>query len=126
MSNKKVSQFTEEGTLGSDDYIHIVKAGNSRKIKAQNFFNSGIVSGAIVIAGFTKADTTGGDQTVVLPFASLNTSKLYIVKADDLSAGNVIVQGNGSDKLDDQDEIIINNPYGVLLLYSDGSNWWVL
>ena len=126
MANKKVTQFNEETELGDEDYIHIVKGGNSRKIKAENFFQSTLVSGALVIAGFVKGNTSVGNHTVVLPFASLNASKLYIVKADDLAAGEVIVQGNGAEKIDDQDEITINSPYGVLLLYSDGTNWWII
>lgn len=127
MANKKVSAFTEITEVGNDDLIHVIQNGNSRKIKAENLFNSSVVLEGIVIAGFVKANTTAGDHAILLPLASQNNTKMYIVKADDLDAGVVKVQVNGADKIDvTETEIVINTPKGVVMFYSDGTGWWII
>jgi len=72
---------------------------------------------------FILADTTLGDYDADLPEASLWSSKLIIVKADELTDANVVnVIPNGSETIDGEASFIINTLYGAVTLYSDGTN----
>lgn len=77
------------------------------------------------IIAYTSITTT---RTVTLP-ATSEAGRLYIIKDESGSVTdliNIIVDGDSSDTIDGQASISINVPYGVVKIYSDGTNWFTL
>jgi len=79
------------------------------------------------VFGFIKADTSLGDFSYTLPTALSFIGKIFIIKSDDLTGGQVRVYpatGSGN-QIDGQTIYEINSPFTALSLYSDGDNWWI-
>jgi hypothetical protein len=72
------------------------------------------------------ADTTGGDALYTLPVATAWKGRNITFKADNLSGGVVIITPTSPSTIDTYSSFIINNPFGVVTLNSDGLNWWAL
>jgi len=77
-------------------------------------------------SGYIEADTTLGDYIANLPTALSWAGKLFIIKADGLTGGDVIATPDGSETIDGFATYTINSPYASLVLYSDGSNWKIV
>lgn len=77
-------------------------------------------------SGYIEADTSGGDYIANLPTALSWAGRLFIVKADDLIGGDVIVTPVGAELIDGFSIYTISSPNASLILYSDGSNWKVV
>jgi hypothetical protein len=75
---------------------------------------------------YIEANTSGGDFTVNLPAVATRTGKFFVIKADSLINGVVIVVPYDSETIDDQSNYIMNAPYAALQLYSDGSKWTIV
>jgi hypothetical protein len=73
----------------------------------------------------TIAVTTGAsDRTVTLPTASANTDRrLTIIKADS-GAGDVIIDGEGSETINGSTTVTLSGQYASLDIVCDGSNWF--
>jgi len=78
------------------------------------------------IPGYIEADTSNGDYIANLPTALSFAGKLFIVKADGLVSGSVIVTPDGSETIDGFATYTMNAPYASLVLYSDASNWKIV
>ena len=80
----------------------------------------------------TKTDTiigvdcSGGAKTITLPTAGTINGKVYIIKDEsgDASSNNITVATEGSETIDGANTKTINSDYGVLRIYSDGTNYF--
>jgi hypothetical protein len=119
-------------------------AGDERNIRghsnflfdpASNVFtaNSGMVHGRASISShytILRSDYYIGCNhtssiTVTLPYSSqLNSGQTYTIKDESggASSFNITIQTQGSDKIDGQDNIVIESPYGAINLYSNGND----
>lgn len=66
------------------------------------------------------------DRTITLPLAANNTNRKITVKKIDSGIGNVIVEGNGAETIDDNLNILIINQYKSYTMICDGFNWWII
>ncbi|MEE9198472.1 MAG: hypothetical protein V3U26_01605 [Dehalococcoidia bacterium] len=71
-------------------------------------------------------DTTGGAVTITLGSATVEAGRITIVKDVGGSAGtsSITVDTEGTETIDGAASAAISTDYGVLRLYSDGSNWF--
>ncbi len=77
-------------------------------------------------SGYIEADTSGGDYIANLPTAFSFIGRLFIVKADALIGGDVIITPDGSETIDGFSTYTISSPNASVMLYSDGLNWKVV
>ena len=70
-------------------------------------------------------DTTSA-RTITLATADMKPGRIMIIKDETGAAAthNITVATEGTEKIDGQDTITITANYGVLRVYSDGSNWF--
>ena len=70
-------------------------------------------------------DTTSA-RTITLATADMKPGRIMIIKDETGAAAthNITVATQGTEKIDGQDTITITANYGVLRVYSDGSNWF--
>ena len=71
-------------------------------------------------------DCSGGAITITLPTAGTVNGKVYIIKDESGDAGtnNITVATEGSETIDGSNTATINSNYGVLRVYSDGTNFF--
>ncbi len=69
---------------------------------------------------------TSGGNTVTLGSSQVEDGRIIIVKDESGNAGtdNITVATQGSETIDGAATVTINTNYGVVRLYSDGSNWF--
>lgn len=73
--------------------------------------------------------STASARTVTLPKASkIKQGQMVIVKDESGAAGtnNITVDGDGSETIDGSATKVISSNYGVLRIYSNGSNWFTV
>jgi hypothetical protein len=118
--------------------------GNGAVVEASKFkvkYNHIILDGSIIrtissiddtdspySAGYEEyilCDTTAGDVTVELPTAVNNEGRLYKIKNTGVGINKVIVDGSGSQLIDDV-EIFDLFALEALEIVSDGSQWWAI
>ena len=71
-------------------------------------------------------DTTNGNIKVTLPAVANLAGKFYYIKKVDSSNNAVTVDGNGSETIDGEEELVINRQYAYILIHCDGSEWFIL
>ncbi len=79
--------------------------------------------GEEVIVGVKNTDEI---RTLILQSAIKKNGKVLIIKDESGRAEvhNIIVETELEETIDGQDSLLINTDYGVLRLYSDGTNWF--
>lgn len=70
---------------------------------------------------YILCDASSGQITITLPAAT--SGKILHIKKTDSSGNNVIIDGNGSETIDDELTKIITAQYTAIAIVSDGSNW---
>lgn len=67
-----------------------------------------------------------GAQTITIPTAQLVSGRIITIKDAGGNAGtsNITIGTEGTEKIDGSDTAVINSNYGVITLYSNGSNWF--
>jgi len=65
-------------------------------------------------------------QTITIPTAQLVSGRIIVIKdaGGNASVKNITVGTEGDEKIDGSDTAVINSNYGVITLYSNGSNWF--
>lgn len=74
---------------------------------------------------FVAVDATAGDVTVTLPAASGSQGRTLVIKKTDSTTNLVIIDGNGSETIDDATTQSIAAQYVSVMLICDGSEWWI-
>jgi hypothetical protein len=91
--------------------------------------SEGTITGDYTIplgTSFVPVDASGGAVTITLRPAAEEENRRITVKKIDSSPNNVIVDGNGSETVDDATTAVITLQYESICLYSDGTEWWVV
>ncbi len=67
-----------------------------------------------------------GAQTITIPTAQLVSGRIITIKdaGGNASVNNITIATEGTEKIDGGDTAVINSNYGVITLYSNGSNWF--
>lgn len=80
------------------------------------------------VATFVPQATSGGPVAYMLPTAATHQDEMYLLKDTDGQAGtnNVTVSVTGGGNIDGSASVIISANYGVLRVWSDGTQWWSL
>ena len=67
-----------------------------------------------------------GAQTITSPTAQLVSGRIITIKdaGGNASVNNITIATEGTEKIDGGDTAVINSNYGVITLYSNGSNWF--
>ena len=69
--------------------------------------------------------TTSAGFTVTLPSASTSTNRSVSVKKITGDSNIVTVVGSGTDKIDNQTNLLINSLNTAVTLWCDGTGWWI-
>ena len=67
-----------------------------------------------------------GAQTITIPTAQLVSGRIITIKdaGGNANTNNITIGTEGDEKIDGSDTAVINSNYGVITLYSNGSNWF--
>ena len=71
-------------------------------------------------------DTGSGDITLTLPAAASYTYKVYTIKKITSDANKVIIDGNGSETIDEATTVEITTQHEAVTVQSDGTEWWII
>lgn len=85
---------------------------------------SGVRNHHLKANGGRVVDATSGAVTITLTLAS--SRKEFGIKKIDVSANAVIVDGSGSETIDDSTTVTLPSQYDAIRIASDGTEWWVL
>jgi hypothetical protein len=66
------------------------------------------------------------DVTRTLPAVASSTDAVVVIKKIDSGAGNVIIEGNGSETVDGALNYTLSNQWQYVRLYCDGTTWHVI
>lgn len=79
-------------------------------------------SGEVVIG----VDTSGGAVTITLASSDADAGKIVIIKDEGGASGTdaITIATEGSETIDGSASTSISTNYGVVRLYSDGTNWF--
>ena len=83
-------------------------------------------SASLTTETLVLVDATSGEVTITLPPAADLVDTPVHVKKIDASAFAVIIEGDGSETIDDQLNATFSDQYTCLTLVSDGTEWWIL
>jgi len=72
------------------------------------------------------ADATSATVTVNLPAAATNAGRALIIKKIDVTANTVVIDGDGSETIDDATTQTLTTQYEVLSIVCDGAEWWIV
>jgi hypothetical protein len=81
---------------------------------------------ALVTDDVILVNATGGTVTVTLPPASGNSGKVYQIKKIDSSSNTVVIDGNGSETIDDALTLTTTVQYEAFTIVCDGTEWWII
>jgi len=115
--NSQVGGIEKFGTIGGTDAI---SGGFSfgRTVTAGSISTTGEV-----IIGVTD---TSSARTIDLSTASTDSGRIFIIKDESGAANvnNITVTTEGAETIDGAASKVINTAYGVLRVYSDGTNFF--
>lgn len=98
-------------TTGSSDTVASYNSNQTLTSSSANIILINALSGAV---------------TIVMPAASTVANKVFSIKKIDTSANQVIVDVDGSEKIDGDANVVISFPESTLQIVSDGSNWYII
>ena len=75
---------------------------------------------------FIAVDASAGAVTINLPAAAGLEGRMLHVKKIDGTANNVIIDGSGTETLDDGLTATIKKQYESVHLICDGTEWWII
>lgn len=144
-------QIDSNMTIGSGaagvDYTLIFDGENNNGVitwmedEARFVFDSAVLVTGFHIAITTKTNTdytltknddvvlfsTGDvDRTATLPAAATVVGKVYHIKKTDSGGGNVIIDGDGTETIDEDEVPEINGQFESFSIVSDGVGWHVI
>ena len=96
--------------------------GNNIAETVQSFSANGNVSssaGAIILA-----QSASSAYTLTLEPAADSSGKIFKIKRED--GQNVTIDANGSEKIDDDTSIVLESQYAAVMLFSNGTQYFVI
>jgi len=130
----EVSKFnsTVVAVASTTPKLYVKWKDGSGNVRQREIINRPVISSvtaahtANILEEIVLADASGGAFSVTLPTASGKTGFIYRVKKTDASANAVTVDGNGAETIDGSATQSLSSQYEVVVVVSDGSNWWIL
>lgn len=133
IGNTGTNEF-DLSTLTAGTGIAIATAAGSITITASGVLSGNLTrtssavsttSGSFTIIGITS---TAAARTVTLQTADAVEGRVYNIKDESGAAGTnfITIDTQGAETIDGVASIDINVNYGVLKVYSDGSNWFTI
>jgi hypothetical protein len=99
------------GTTGSVNVANIVTVTTNKNADAETII---------------LVDATSGAITITLPAALGYINKVYTIKKIDSSKNSVIVDGNGTETIDNNQTVTIGFQYTALQIVSNGLAWYII
>lgn len=137
----KISHYPDGGAKQDADQFVIVRAGVNRSILGSNIGGAGAggdfvstltaaeiaITGAgnLTISRMHVCSGTTADYTVTLPAVAGNTGKLVGIRGSTALTKIVTIDGNGAEKVDNQDTILLLAGMSYVFL-CDGIGWFVV
>lgn len=111
--------ITLSGTVTLGDLLTTKGIATAHTSKSADY----TTTGNDVIVG---VDSSGGAVTITLASATVTAGRMVIIKDEGGQAGtnNITIATEGSETIDGAASKTISTNYGVLRLYSDGTNWF--
>ena len=118
-----VDDFFAVGSVALPDQHTMDIRGDLGLLVAESAGN--VDSGKEVIIGITD---TSGTPTVTLRSLDNTANRVYMIKDQSGNAGtnNITIATGGSETIDGDATLVIAADFGGVVLYSNGSNWFVL
>ena len=128
-------QFNDSGVFGAS--ANLTYDGSTISVKGASHLSGGLAHkrtgvtnnySVVLTDYYLGVDTSGNTVDLTLPAASTATEgQTYVVKDEGGNAGtNVItIVRSASDTIDGETSVTIESPYGSVLLYCNGSNWFI-
>jgi len=112
---------TLRGQLAADRFIGPLTGTVTHPVRS--------VSGTVTVAttdAILIADAAAATVTVNLPAAADSLGRMLVVKKIDSSGNYVVLDGNGSETIDDETTQSITTQYTSLSIACDGAEWWII
>ena len=97
---------------------------------SRNFESSTPITGDHTVSindCFLNVDASGGDVTLLLPpISDVTNGKAYYIKKIDSSAFKVIVDGDGTETIDDSLTMDVIFQYDCMKIVCDDTEWWIV
>ena len=140
----KVKNESTLSELENKDSIFEVEAGGDSAYKISG---TGVVSSEVGLGNkITEVDsatydllitdnilhvtytTTAAVTSLTLPTAQTIASRKIVIKdaGGNANTNNITIDTEGSETIDGENTLVINGDYDTAILYSDGSNWFVM
>lgn len=128
-------QFNNAGAFGGSS--DLTYDGSTVSIKGASHLSGGLAHkrtgvtndySVVLTDYYLGVDTTGNTVELTLPAASTTTEgQTYVVKDEggNAAANIITIVRSASDTIDGETSATIESPYGSLLLYSNGSHWFI-
>lgn len=100
--------FMTEGTAGS--LVTVAKSATFTALTSEDYY---------------VVDTTAGDVTANLPTAVGNSGKQFIFVKIDSSTNELILDGNGTETINDELTAYVSSQYKAVKIISDGTEWFI-
>jgi len=150
VSGAGAGDITNGANVGGEKEVFKVKSGSNltfRTLKAGNgisltqntddveisstsaalVVNSTSISRVLVLTeDVVLVDANGGDVTLTLPPAATSNGKKFYIKKIDASGNSAIVDGDGSEVIDDLLTQSTDQQYETLIMVCDGTAWYML
>ena len=71
---------------------------------------------------------TGAVTSLTLPTAQATNGRMFIIKdaGGGASTYNITIDTEGAETIDGSDTLVLNSDYAAVILYSDGTNWFII
>ena len=128
-------QFNNAGAFGGSS--NLTYDGSTVSIKGASHLSGGLAHkrtgvtndySVVLTDYYLGVDTTGNTVELTLPAASTTIEgQTYVVKDEGGNAGTNIITivRSAANTIDGEVSVTIESPYGSVLLYSNGSNWFI-
>ena len=120
--------------IGAVQVLNELQVDGNATVNGDALLNGALsVKRASVNADYTTSgdtivgvDSSGGAVTVRLSSSDAQAGRVVIVKDEGGKAGtnNITITTEGGETIDGGASVTISSNYGVVRLYSDGSNWF--
>jgi len=129
MAIQTLDNLSTMGTQKTKINANFVESYGGYNVKAFTNVNSAtydlLVTDFLIGVSYTA---TGAVTSLTLPTAQTLEGRVIIIKDTGGNAGtnSITIDTEGSEKIDGEDTLVLDNDYDSYTLMSDGSNWFII